>query len=53
MTERGTWSDLREQRMSAPGAQDASDAARLAFELGAGSARPRAGAGPSSPSAPG
>jgi ribosome-binding protein aMBF1 (putative translation factor) len=35
MTERGAWSDLREQRMSEPGAQDAYDAARLAFELGA------------------
>jgi ribosome-binding protein aMBF1 (putative translation factor) len=35
MAERGTWSDLREQRMSEPGAQDAYDAAQLAFELGA------------------
>ena len=35
MAERGTWSDLREQRMAEPGAQDAYDAARLAFELGA------------------
>jgi ribosome-binding protein aMBF1 (putative translation factor) len=35
MAERATWSDLREQRMSEPGAQDAYDAARLAFELGA------------------
>jgi ribosome-binding protein aMBF1 (putative translation factor) len=35
MAERSTWSDLREQRMAEPGAQDAYDAARLAFELGA------------------
>jgi len=35
MAERSTWSDLREQRMTEPGAQDAYAAARLAFELGA------------------
>lgn len=35
MAERETWSDLRDRRMSEPGAQEAYDAARLAFELGA------------------
>lgn len=34
MTERSSWADLREQRMSEPGAQDAYQAARLAYELG-------------------
>jgi hypothetical protein len=35
MTDRETWSELRDRRMSEPGAQDAYDAARFAFELGA------------------
>jgi ribosome-binding protein aMBF1 (putative translation factor) len=40
MTETGepdqrSWSDLRERRMAEPGAREAYDAARLAFELGA------------------
>jgi ribosome-binding protein aMBF1 (putative translation factor) len=35
MAERETWNGLRDRRMSEPGAQDAYDAARLAFELGA------------------
>ncbi len=33
---RGSWSELRERRMAEPGAGEAYDAARLAFELGAG-----------------
>jgi hypothetical protein len=38
MTETGerderSWSDLRERRMAEPGAREAYDAARLAFEL--------------------
>jgi hypothetical protein len=35
-SERESWSELREWRMSEPNAADAYDAARLAFELGAG-----------------
>jgi ribosome-binding protein aMBF1 (putative translation factor) len=35
MADRGTWSEVRERRMSEPGAREAYDAARLAFELGA------------------
>ncbi|WP_184958561.1 helix-turn-helix domain-containing protein [Nonomuraea endophytica] len=34
MTERIAWADLRERRLSEPGAAEAYDAARLAFELG-------------------
>ena|SRR5437667_1614787 len=34
MSERADWSELRERRMAEPGAADAYDAARLAFELG-------------------
>jgi ribosome-binding protein aMBF1 (putative translation factor) len=33
---RESWSELRERRMAEPGAGEAYDAARLAFELGAG-----------------
>ena len=32
---RESWSELREQRMAEPGADEAYEAARLAFELGA------------------
>jgi ribosome-binding protein aMBF1 (putative translation factor) len=35
MTEREQWSALRERRMAEPGATQAYDATRLAFELGA------------------
>lgn len=35
MTERESWSALRDRRMAEPGAEEAYDAARLAFELGA------------------
>jgi ribosome-binding protein aMBF1 (putative translation factor) len=35
MAERSTWAEVREQRMAEPGAQDAYEATRLAFELGA------------------
>jgi ribosome-binding protein aMBF1 (putative translation factor) len=45
MAERVTWSDLRERRMNEPGAQDAYDAARLAYELGATVRRLREGKG--------
>ncbi|MFD5176185.1 multiprotein-bridging factor 1 family protein [Nocardia sp. NPDC058379] len=34
MTERSEWADLRDQRLKEPGAAEAYDAARLAFELG-------------------
>ncbi|WP_319707834.1 helix-turn-helix domain-containing protein [Nonomuraea angiospora] len=34
MTERTDWDDLRDRRLSEPGAAEAHDAARLAFELG-------------------
>jgi ribosome-binding protein aMBF1 (putative translation factor) len=34
-TERTDWAELRQRRMSEPGAAAAYDAARLAFELGA------------------
>jgi ribosome-binding protein aMBF1 (putative translation factor) len=33
---RESWSELRERRMGEPGAEEAYEAARLAFELGAG-----------------
>jgi ribosome-binding protein aMBF1 (putative translation factor) len=33
---REPWSELRAQRMAEPGAEEAYEAARLAFELGAG-----------------
>lgn len=33
---RESWSELRDRRMAEPGAEEAYDAARLAFELGAG-----------------
>ena len=35
MAEGSTWAEVREQRMAEPGAQDAYEATRLAFELGA------------------
>jgi len=35
-SEREPWPELRDRRMAEPGAQQAYDAARLAFELGAG-----------------
>jgi DNA-binding XRE family transcriptional regulator len=35
MSERQDWKQLRQQRMSEPGAEQAYDAARRAFELGA------------------
>ena len=34
MTDRTDWTGLRDRRMAEPGAADAYDAARLAFELG-------------------
>ncbi|MFI6389122.1 helix-turn-helix domain-containing protein [Nonomuraea sp. NPDC050540] len=34
MTERTEWADLRDRRLSEPGAAEAYDAARLAFQLG-------------------
>ncbi len=34
MSDRGNWSELRDRRMSEPGAAEAYDASRLAFELG-------------------
>ncbi|MEV5410274.1 hypothetical protein AB0K60_15735 [Thermopolyspora sp. NPDC052614] len=34
MTDRTDWAELRERRMAEPGAAEAYDAARLAFELG-------------------
>lgn len=34
MTERSSWSELRESRMSEPAAQEGYEAARRAFELG-------------------
>ena len=34
MSDRGDWRDLRERRMTEPGAAEAYEAARLAFELG-------------------
>jgi ribosome-binding protein aMBF1 (putative translation factor) len=34
MTERSDWADVRGRRMSEPGASDAYQAARLAYELG-------------------
>ncbi|WP_239310702.1 MULTISPECIES: helix-turn-helix transcriptional regulator [unclassified Frankia] len=34
MAERSEWAQLREQRMAEPGAHEAYQAARLAFELG-------------------
>lgn len=35
MSERTSWDDLRTERMSEPGAAEAYEAAKLAFELGA------------------
>ena len=35
MAERESWQELRDRRMSEPGADEAYEAARLAFELGA------------------
>lgn len=35
MSERTDWGEVRERRMAEPGAEDAYEAARLAFELGA------------------
>lgn len=35
MGERASWSGLRDRRLAEPGAQEAYEAARLAFELGA------------------
>ena len=35
MPERTDWRDLRERRMAEPGAEEAYEAVRLAFELGA------------------
>jgi ribosome-binding protein aMBF1 (putative translation factor) len=35
MTERESWEQLRDRRMAEPGAAEAYEAARLAFELGA------------------
>jgi len=35
MTERESWADVRDRRMAEPGAAEAYEAARLAFELGA------------------
>jgi|SRR5690348_4295670 len=34
MSERGDWAAMRERRMAEPGAAEAYDAAKLAFELG-------------------
>ena len=34
MSERGDWAAMRERRMAEPGAAEAYDGARLAFELG-------------------
>jgi ribosome-binding protein aMBF1 (putative translation factor) len=34
MAERSSWADLRDRRMSEPGAEDAYQTARLAYELG-------------------
>ncbi|MFN2496724.1 MAG: hypothetical protein ABR608_12570 [Pseudonocardiaceae bacterium] len=36
MSQRSGWQELRSRRMAEPGAADAYDAARLAFELAAG-----------------
>ena len=35
MAERSSWEELRERRLSEPGAADAYEAARLAYQLGA------------------
>ena len=35
MAEREAWAELRDRRMGEPGAEEAYEAARLAFELGA------------------
>jgi ribosome-binding protein aMBF1 (putative translation factor) len=45
MTEERDWDGLRGRRMREPGAQDAYDAARLAFELGAAVRAMREGRG--------
>lgn len=42
---RESWSGLRDRRMTEPGAEEAYDAARLAFELGAGVRELRQGRG--------
>ncbi|MGK8487757.1 helix-turn-helix domain-containing protein [Nocardia asiatica] len=34
MAERGEWADIRDRRMQEPGAAEAYEAARLAYELG-------------------
>lgn len=34
MSDRSSWADVRERRMAEPGARQAYDAARLAYELG-------------------
>jgi ribosome-binding protein aMBF1 (putative translation factor) len=34
MTERSNWQELRQQRMAEPGAQEAYETAKVAFELG-------------------
>lgn len=45
MAERESWSGLRDRRMSEPGAVEAYEAARLAFELGAAVRELRLGRG--------
>ena len=45
MAERESWSGLRERRMAEPGAEEAYEAARLAFELGAAVRELRLGCG--------
>jgi hypothetical protein len=50
--ERTDWAELRRQRMAEPGAAEADDAARLAFELGAAVRALRDERGWSSPSWP-
>ena len=45
MADRESWSVLRERRMAEPGAEEAYDAARLAFELGAAVSELRLGCG--------
>lgn len=45
MTERESWEQLRERRLAEPGAAEAYEAARLAFELGAAVRELRLGRG--------
>jgi hypothetical protein len=45
VAERESWSGLRERRMAEPGAKEAYEAARLAFELGAAVRELRLGLG--------